>query len=204
VDQVCDGCLVGKQRRTPFLTQARHCVSSILNLVHGDLCGPVTPVTPDEKRFFLLLVDDMSRYMWLHLIASKDQAPAEIINFKVTVEVETEKKLKVLQTDRGGEFTSVEFRQYCTERGVHHQFTTLYCPQQNGVVERRNQSVVAMALHGYFWGRLCRRLSTSSTGHQHAPSTAGLHLRLGTVRLLRSTTSACLVASRMSRTHGQT
>jgi hypothetical protein len=129
VDQVCDGCLVGKQRRAPFSTQARHCVSSILNLVHGDLCGPVTPVTPDEKRYFLLLVDDMSRYMWLHLIASKDQAPAEIINFKVTIEVETEKKLKVLQTDRGGEFTSVEFRQYCTERGVHHQFTTLYCPQ---------------------------------------------------------------------------
>jgi transposase InsO family protein len=70
--------------------------------------------------------------------------------------VETGKKLKVLRTDRGGEFTSVEFGRYCVER----QFTGSYSPEQNGVVERRNQSVVAMArcmlktkgLPGYFWG----------------------------------------------------
>jgi hypothetical protein len=74
--------------------------------------------------------------------------------------VDTGKKLKVLHTDRGGEFTSVEFGRYCAERGVERQFTAPYSPQQNGVVERRNQSVVAMArcmlkakgLPGYFWG----------------------------------------------------
>jgi hypothetical protein len=109
VDQVYDGCLVGKQGRDLFPTQAHHCASSILNLVHGYLCGPVTPVTPDEKWYFLLLVDDMSRYMWHRLITSKDQALAHIRNFQVIVEVEIVKKLKVLHADRGGEFTSVEF-----------------------------------------------------------------------------------------------
>jgi hypothetical protein len=52
---------------------------------------------------------------------SKDQTPSEIKNFHATVEVETGKKLKVLHTEQGGEFTSVEFRQYCVERGVEHQ-----------------------------------------------------------------------------------
>jgi transposase InsO family protein len=79
--------------------------------------------------------------MWVRLLSSKDQAPSEIKNFQAVVEVETEKKLKVLRTDRGGEFTSVEFRRYCAEHGVERQFTAPYSPQQNGVVERRNQSV---------------------------------------------------------------
>jgi transposase InsO family protein len=87
-------------------------------------------------------------------------APAAIKNFQAAVEVETGCKLKALRTNRGGEFTSAEFGQYCAERGVHRQLTAPYSPQQNGVVERRNQSVVAMArcmlkakhLPGYFWG----------------------------------------------------
>jgi hypothetical protein len=65
VEKVCDSCLVGKQRRAPFPAQARRRVESALELVHGDLCGPVTPVTPSGNQYFLLLVDDMSRYMWV-------------------------------------------------------------------------------------------------------------------------------------------
>jgi transposase InsO family protein len=76
------------------------------------------------------------------------------------VEVETRRKLKALRTDRGGEFTSTEFGQYYAEHGIHRQLTAPYSPQQNGVVERRNQSIVVMAccmlkakhLPGYFWG----------------------------------------------------
>jgi transposase InsO family protein len=98
--------------------------------------------------------------MWLVLLPSKDQAATTIKNFQAAVEVETGRNLKALRTDRGGQFTSTEFSQYCAERGVHQQLTTPYSPQQNGVVERRNQSVVVMArcmlkakhLLGYFWG----------------------------------------------------
>jgi hypothetical protein len=126
VDQVCDGCLVGKERRAPFPAQACRHMGSILYLVHGDLCGPVTLVTPGRKRYFMLLVNDMSRYMCLRLITSKDQALAEIRNFQAAIEVETGKKLKVLQTDHGGEFMLVEFGQYYVEPGVDHQFTAPY------------------------------------------------------------------------------
>ena len=81
----------------------------ILDLVHDDICGPITLMTPSGSRYFLLLVDDMNQYMWLYLLASKDQAPAAIRRFKVAAEVESSRKLKVLCTDQGGEFTSMEF-----------------------------------------------------------------------------------------------
>ena len=123
VDQVCDNCLAGKQRRSSFQVQARVRAVDILDQVHGNIYGLITPTTPSCSRYFLLLVDDMSRYMWLCLLASKDQAPAAIQRFKGAAEVESDRKLKVLRTDRGGEFNSVEFGAYCAEEGIQRQLT---------------------------------------------------------------------------------
>ena len=145
IDQVYDGCLAGKQRRASFLKLEKYHAEHVLDLVHGDHCGSITPTTPIGSRHFLLLVDDLSRYMWLSLLASKDQAPMAIRQLQAMVEVESGRKLKVLSTGCDGEFTSVEFGENCTECGVQRQLTTPYSPQQNGVVERRNQTVVAMA-----------------------------------------------------------
>ena len=98
--------------------------------------------------------------MWLSLLSRKDEAPAAIKRWQAGVEVETGVKLRVLRTDRGGEFTSTEFGEYCADRGVRRHLTAPYSPQQNGVVERRNQSVVGMArcllkskgMPNEFWG----------------------------------------------------
>lgn len=160
VEQVCDGCLAGKQRHTPFPTEARERAADMLDLVHDDLCGPITPTTPSGSKYFLLLVDDMSHYMWLSLLGMKDQVVSTIQRFQAAAEVESCRRLKVLRTDCGGEFTSVQFGEYCAERGVQWQLTVPYSPQQNGVVERRNQTVVSMAcsmlqsknLPGALWG----------------------------------------------------
>ncbi|WVZ90555.1 hypothetical protein U9M48_036847 [Paspalum notatum var. saurae] len=72
VDQVCDSCLAGKQRRLAFPPEAKYRTVHKLELVHGDLCGPVTPTTPSGNKLFFLLVDDLSRYMWLILLSTKD------------------------------------------------------------------------------------------------------------------------------------
>ena len=103
-DKLCDSCLVGKQRRASFPRAAKYRADGLL-----DLCGPISPVTPGGKRYFLLLVDDLSRFMWLSLLASKDEAPAAIKRFQASVEVESGRKLRVLCTDNGREFTSVDF-----------------------------------------------------------------------------------------------
>jgi transposase InsO family protein len=158
--ELCDSCLAGKQRRLPFPKTAKFRATDVLELVHGDLCGPITPATHGGRRYFLLLVDDSSRYMWLRLISTKDEAPAAIKHFQARAEAESGKKLRVLRTDRGGEFTSVEFAEYCAEKGVVRHLTAPYSPQQNGVVERRNQTIVGMArsmlkaktMPAAFWG----------------------------------------------------
>ena len=98
--------------------------------------------------------------MWLQLLTSKDEAAAAIKKFKMRVEAESGKKLRVLRTDRGDEFTFVEFAVYCVDQGVGQHHTASYSPQQNGVVERRNQTVVGMArsmmkakgMPARFWG----------------------------------------------------
>ena len=116
-----------------------------LELIHGDICGPITLATNGGRRYFLLLMDDCSHYMWLQLLTSKDEAVAAIKKFKMRAEAESDKKLRVLRTDRGGEFTSLEFVAYCMDQGVVQHHTVPYSPQHNGVVERWNQMVVGMA-----------------------------------------------------------
>jgi hypothetical protein len=73
-----------------------------LELVHENLCGPVTPATPGGRRYFLLLVDDLSRYMWVVVLASKGEAADAIRRTQAFVEVQCSRKLRVLRTNNGG------------------------------------------------------------------------------------------------------
>jgi transposase InsO family protein len=74
--------------------------------------------------------------MWVRLLKSKDEAPAAIKQWQALVEVETGRALQVLRVDHGGDFTSIEFGEWCTGRGVRRHLVAPYSPQQNGVVER--------------------------------------------------------------------
>jgi hypothetical protein len=160
VEQFCDVCVLTKQRRLPFPQQSSFRTKERLELMHGDLCGPVTPATPGGQRYFLLLVDDLSRYMWVMILGSKGEAANAIRRVQVTAEAECGRKLRVLRTDNGGKFTVAEFASYCTDEGVQRHYFASYSPQQNGVVKRRNQTVVGMAqallkqrgMSAIFWG----------------------------------------------------
>jgi len=83
--------------------------------------------------------------MWLELLATKDEALGYLKKFKAAVELESGHRLMAVRTDRGGEFNSGAFMAFCSEHGIRHNTTTPYSPQQNGIVERRNQTVVEMA-----------------------------------------------------------
>jgi hypothetical protein len=160
VEHLCDVCVLTKQRRHSFPQQASFRAKERLELVHGDLCGPVTPVTPGGRRYFLLLVDDFSRFMWVMILGSKGEAADAIRRAQAAAETESGRKLRVLRTDNGGEFTAAEFTAYCADEGIQRHYSAPYSPQQNGVVERRNQTVVGMArallkqrgMPAVFWG----------------------------------------------------
>ncbi|WVZ49529.1 hypothetical protein U9M48_000877 [Paspalum notatum var. saurae] len=131
-----------------------------LDLFHADLCGQIRQRTPGERNYFLLIVDDYSRYMWLELLATKDEAFQCFNRVKAMAENEHGGRLKAFRSDRGSEFNSLEFETYCSENGIKHFTTTAYSPQQNGVVERQNRTVVEMArcllkskgVPAEFWG----------------------------------------------------
>jgi transposase InsO family protein len=98
--------------------------------------------------------------MWLALLTIKDEAEMAIGRIKAAVEVQSDCVLRTLRTDRGGEFNSRSFEDFCADNGVQRHLTAPYTPQHNGVVERRNQTEVAMArsmlkgrgVPNTFWG----------------------------------------------------
>jgi hypothetical protein len=160
VDQVYDSCLAGKQKCTTFPIRGKYCALEKLEFVHGDLCSPVMPATAGGRRYFMLLVVDVSWFKWLMLLAVKDEVFGMFTVFKVRAEAKAGEEIGTLCTDCGGEFTTRGFVEYCFEHGVQRYLTVSYMPEKNDIVERRNQSVLgmarstlkAMSMPNYFWG----------------------------------------------------
>jgi IS30 family transposase len=88
----------------------------------------VTPATPGGRRYFLLLVDNLSRYMWVVVLGSKGEAANAIRHTQATAEAEYSRKLRMLRINNGGEFMVAEFASYCTDEGVQHNYSTPYSP----------------------------------------------------------------------------
>lgn len=107
--ETCSSCLLGKQARATFPKATSYRASHVLELVHGDLCGPITPSTPAKNKYIFVLIDDHSRYMWSILLKDKGEAFDKFKKFKAIVEKETGARIKTFRTDHGGEFCSGEF-----------------------------------------------------------------------------------------------
>lgn len=93
----------------------------------------------------MLVVNDMSRYTWVVLLANKSDTEDAFKKLHASVESKARWKIKTFYTDRGGEFTSMIFLEYCSKRGIKRHLTTPYNPQQNVMVERWNRSMLVMA-----------------------------------------------------------
>jgi transposase InsO family protein len=100
---------------------------------------------PRGNKYFLVLVDDLRRYMWVAMIPSMDHVAVAIKDIQARVEGESDLKLKAPRTDHGCEFTATEFMDYCATEGVHHQHMTHYSLQQNGIIECQNGTAVVTA-----------------------------------------------------------
>jgi hypothetical protein len=114
----------------------------ILDLIHSDVCGPMTVASLAEYLYYVLFIDDHSRKTWIYFLKNKDGVLAKFQEFKAQVENLTERKVKVLRSDNGGEYTSKEFNSFCIEAGIKREFTVPYNPQQNGVAERKNETII--------------------------------------------------------------
>lgn len=113
-------------------------------MIHTDICGPITPESFSGKRYFISFIDDFSRKTWVYFLKEKSEAFKVFKKFKVMVEKATDRHIKAVRSDRGGEYTSTVFMKYCEEQGIRRFLTAPYSPQQNGVAERKNRTVLDM------------------------------------------------------------
>lgn len=143
-NQVCEGCLLGKHARNSFPKEATSRATNPLQLIHTDLCGPITPPSLGKNNYFILFIDDFSRKTWVYFLKEKSQAFEAFKIFKAMVEKEKGLKIKSMRSDRGGEFLSKDFIKYCENNGIRRFLTAPYSPQQNGVVERKNRTILNM------------------------------------------------------------
>jgi hypothetical protein len=93
------------------------------------------------SSYYIIFIDDYSRKTWLYLLKTKDEVFNKFQEFKAEIENLTNKKIKTLRTDNGGEYTSKEFVAFCKLVGIRRELTVPHNPQQNGVAERKNRSI---------------------------------------------------------------
>ena len=140
--QFCEPCSEGKHHRTSFPINHSKRSDKPLDLVHSDLCGKMNAKSLSGGEYFLTFIDDNTRYVWVYVLKRKDEVFERFLEWKAQVERKTGRKLKALRTDNEGEYTSTDFKAYLRTEGVRHELTVPKTPEQNGVAERMNRTLV--------------------------------------------------------------
>ena len=147
----CLGCIKGKQ--TNKSNKGAKISDTKLKIIHTDICGPFTTQCLNGQRYFITFIDDFTRYMYLYLLNDKSEALDAFKVYKAEVEKQSGLSIKIVRSDRGGEyygrFTDQgqrpgPFAKFLEENGIVAQYTTPGTPQQNGVAERRNRTLMDM------------------------------------------------------------
>nr|GFA27644.1 retrovirus-related Pol polyprotein from transposon TNT 1-94 [Tanacetum cinerariifolium] len=144
-EHLCPSCEQRKSKRASHLPKLVPNSRQRLHLLHMDLCGPMRIASINGKRYVLVIVDDYSRYTWVHFLRSKDEAPEVIIKFLKRILVLLQSSVIIIRTDNGTEFKNQVLKEYFDTVGIPHQISSVRTPQQNGVVERQNRTLVEAA-----------------------------------------------------------
>jgi transposase InsO family protein len=159
---VCRGCAMGKYAKAPFPASDNRS-AGILDLIHSDVSGRMSSPSLSGYLYYVLFIDDYSRKTWIYFLKTKGEVFKRFQEFKALVENQTGKKIRCLRSDNGGEYTSNDFDDYCVREGIRREMTVAYNPQQNGVAERKNRSIVGAAramIHDqglplFLWAEAC-------------------------------------------------
>nr|GEU69514.1 retrovirus-related Pol polyprotein from transposon TNT 1-94 [Tanacetum cinerariifolium] len=144
-DQLCSSCELSKAKRSSFKLKAIPSSKGRLNLLHIDLCGPMQVASINGKKYILVIVDDYSRYTWTLLLCSKDETPEVLKEFLIMIQRNLQAPVITVRTDRGTEFLNKTLNAFFKEEGIEHQTSTARTPEHNGIVERRNRTLVEAA-----------------------------------------------------------
>nr|GFB10327.1 retrovirus-related Pol polyprotein from transposon TNT 1-94 [Tanacetum cinerariifolium] len=141
-DHLCSACAMGKSTKKSHKPKSEDTNQEKLYLLHMDLCGLMRTESIDGRKYILVIVDDYSQFTWVKFLRSKDEAPNFIIKFLKMIQVWLKVPVPHIQTDNGTNFVNQTFREYYEEVGISHETSLARSLQQNGVVERRNLTLI--------------------------------------------------------------
>ncbi|GKA31039.1 retrovirus-related pol polyprotein from transposon TNT 1-94 [Tanacetum coccineum] len=144
-DHLCSACAMGKSKKKPHKPKSEDTNQEKLYLLHMDLCGPMRVASVNRMKYILVIVEDYSRFTWVKCLRSKDEAPDFIIKFRKMIQVRIKVHVRRIRTDNGTEFVNQTLREYYEKVGISHETSVARSPQQNGVVERRNCTLIEAA-----------------------------------------------------------
>ncbi|GJW45122.1 retrovirus-related pol polyprotein from transposon TNT 1-94 [Tanacetum coccineum] len=144
-DHLCSACQLGKSRKATHKPKTINTITEVLHTLHMDLCGPLRVQSINGKKYILVIVDDYSRFTWVKFLRSKDETPVFVINLLKQLQVGLNKTVRFVRTDNGTEFVNKNLTDFYESVGITHEKTVPRTPQQNGVVERRNRTLVEAA-----------------------------------------------------------
>ncbi|PKU68164.1 Retrovirus-related Pol polyprotein from transposon TNT 1-94 [Dendrobium catenatum] len=137
----CKSCMSCKGHKLSF-ERSNSSTKAPLELVHSDVWGPSPVPSHQGFRYYIIFVDDFSRFVWLFPLMFKSDVPNIFSNFVKFIEWQTNRKLKVIRTYGGGEFVNHHFRAVTKTTGIHHQTSCPYTPEQNGIAERKHRHII--------------------------------------------------------------
>nr|GFB06168.1 retrovirus-related Pol polyprotein from transposon TNT 1-94 [Tanacetum cinerariifolium] len=144
-DHLCSACVMGKSTKKTHKPKSEDTNQEKLYLLRMDLCGPVRVESVNRKKYILVIVDDYSRFTWVKFLRSKDETPNFIIKFLKMIQVRLKVPVRRIRTDNGTEFVNQTLRDYYEEVGISHETSVARSSHQNGVVERRNRTLIEAA-----------------------------------------------------------
>nr|GEY15545.1 retrovirus-related Pol polyprotein from transposon TNT 1-94 [Tanacetum cinerariifolium] len=139
-EHLCPSCEQGKSKRASHPPKPVPNYRQRLHLLHMDLCGPMRIANINGKRYVLVIMDDYSRYTWVHFLRSKYEAPEVIKTFLKRISILLQSPVIIIRIDNGTEFKNQVLKEYFDSIGISHQVSSVRTPQHNGVVEHRNRT----------------------------------------------------------------
>ena len=161
-------CIKGKHHRSPFPVGGATRAKGVLDLVHTDVCGRLSPRSVGGAEYFVVFVDDKSQFVWVHVLKSKSEGEviAKFCEWKAMVELATGQK-KMLRSDNRDEYTSREFVEHLKTEGIHHELTVSKSPQQNGVAEWLHCPLIKMTRSMLTGSKLPHKLWAEAFHHRY-------------------------------------
>ncbi|GJV02917.1 putative ribonuclease H-like domain-containing protein [Tanacetum coccineum] len=144
-DHSCLACRKGKQHKASCKKLEEKTVREPLELLHMDLFGPVSVESLNRKKYCLVVTDDCSRFSWVFFLVYKDETYDILHDLIVGLENKLRRKVKTIRCDHGTEFKNKLMNEFCAKKGIQREYSIARTPQQNGVAERKNRTLIEAA-----------------------------------------------------------